>query len=162
MSTRVSASDDKSTKNIEIQLLTQADFDAMTEPRQAFIRDRIKAGQVKIVSLEELAPPAPKPSPATRTNKQNPKMNQNQKPKPDETQSKPTNLPARPYIHPSPIRRLVGKPVKIVLNDGHVRTGTLTELWQFELVLKNASDTEIILMKHASTSFEEDMGKTGC
>ena len=83
MGTRVSAANDKSTKNIEIQLLTQADFDAMSETRQAFIRDRIKAGQVKIVSPEELAPPAPKPIPATRTNKQNPKMNPNQKPKTD-------------------------------------------------------------------------------
>jgi len=53
MSTRASADGDKSAKNISIQLLTQADFDAMSESRQAFIRDRIKAGQVKIVSPED-------------------------------------------------------------------------------------------------------------
>lgn len=160
MSTRVSASDDKSTKTIEIQLLTQADFDAMSETRQAFIRDRIKAGQVKIVSPEELAPPAPKPTPTRSSNNTNPNTNQKEKPKTDEIQSKPTSAPVRPSIQPSPIKRLLGKPVKIVLNNEQVRTGTLTELWQFELVLKLTPDTEIILMKHAITSFEED--KSGC
>lgn len=155
MSTRVSADDSQtSTKTIEVQLLTQADFDAMSASRQAFIRDRIAAGQVKIVSPETITPPPPPPKPTL-----NLKMNQKMRPKTNDAQPKPTSSPAKPHFHPSSIRRLVGKNVKIVLNDGQIRTSVLAELWQFELVLKPTPNSEIILMKHAIATIEEDINR---
>jgi sRNA-binding regulator protein Hfq len=153
MSIRVSAADDtqNSPKNIEIQLLTQADFDTMSESRQAFIRDRIKAGQVKIVSPEELAPP-PHPQPKSSSPPSNITT--------QKAESRPKQYPPRSYISDSPIKRLLGKSVKCVLNNGEFLIGTLKELWQFEIVLNVSPDHEIIVLKHAIASIEED--KNGC
>ena len=159
-----------SAKNIAVQVITQADFDTMTESRQAFIRDRIAAGQVKIVSADDITPQ--KPNIAV-----DPKKLQKANQKPDQTKSaksktadksKTTHAPDQPkttyttrYVHTEPAQRLLNKPVKISLNNGQTCSGVLTELWQYEFVLKtvNKDDARIIL-KHAVTFIEEDTSQT--
>ena len=65
MTPQLSADDNikKDIKNVDVQLLTQADFDCMSLARQQFIRDRIAAGQIKIVSSEDITPPRPPQQP---------------------------------------------------------------------------------------------------
>ena len=61
MTPQISADDNikKDIKNVDFQIITQADFDCMSLARQQFIRDRIAAGQIKIVSSEDITPPRP-------------------------------------------------------------------------------------------------------
>jgi len=146
----------------------------MTESRQAFIRDRIAAGQVKIVSADDITPPKPPQKPNSAVDpKKLLKANQ----KPDQTKSaksqtadksKTTHAPDQPkttyttrYVYTEPAQRLLNKPVKISLNNGQTCSGVLTELWQYEFVLKtvNKDDARIIL-KHAVTFIEEDTSQT--
>jgi len=167
-----------SAKNIAVQVITQADFDTMTESRQAFIRDRIAAGQVKIVSADDITPPKPpqKPNIAVDPKKL---LKANQKPdqKTDQTKSaksktadksKTTHAPDQPkttyttrYVYTEPAQRLLTKPVKIILNNGQTCSGVLTELWKYEFILKTVNkDDARIIMKHAVTSIEEDTSQT--
>ena len=162
MTPQLSADDNikKDIKNIDVQLLTQADFDCMSLARQQFIRDRIAAGQIKIVSSDDITPPRPpQPTiPADRKKVQKPNKTQD---KPncskDQKQTPPKVHPITRYVYTNPVQRLLNKHVKVILNNGQVRTGILTELWQFEMILKGATtDTELILMKHTVASIEED------
>lgn len=163
-----------SAKNIAVQVITQADFDTMTESRQAFIRDRIAAGQVKIVSADDITPQKPPQKPNIAVDpKKLLKANQ----KPDQTKSaksktadksKTTHAPDQPkttyttrYVYTEPAQRLLTKPVKIILNNGQTCSGVLTELWQYEFILKTVNkDDARIIMKHAVTSIEEDTSQT--
>ena len=152
----------KDIKNVDVQIITQADFDCMSLARQQFIRDRIAAGQIKIVSSEDITPPPrpPQPTmPADRKKVQKPNKTQD---KPDgskdQKQTPPKVHPITRYVYTNPVQRLLNKHVKVTLNNGQVRTGILTELWQFEMILKGATtDTELILMKHTVASIEEDI-----
>ena len=163
MTPQLSADDNikKGIKNVDVQLLTQADFDCMSLARQQFVRDRIAAGQIKIVSSEDITPPPQPPQPtipADRKKVQKPNKTQD---KPDSSkdqkQTPPQVHPITRYVYTNPVQRLLNKPVKVILNNGQVRTGILTELWQFEMILKGATtDTELILMKHTVASIEED------
>ena len=164
MTPQISADDNikKDIKNVDVQLLTQADFDCMSLARQQFIRDRIAAGQIKIVSSEDITPPPQPPQQPTLSGnpKKLQKSNKTQD-KPDSSkdqkQTPPKVHPITRYVYTNPVQRLLNKPVKVTLNNGQARTGILTELWQFEMILKGATtDTELILMKHTVASIEED------
>lgn len=120
---------DQSARNVSIQKITQADFDAMSPSRQAFFLERINKGQVKIVSASEIAA-------ASQTTK-------------NDMREKPSEKKR------GPIDRLRGKSVKIHLVDGRDLTGTLTETWQYEVILSTATGAPVIL-KHAIISVEED------
>ena len=159
MTPQLSADDNisKNTRNIDVQTLTQANFDGMSLAQQQFMRDRIAAGLVKIVSSEDITPPQPPQQPNSSGNSKKLQKSNKTPNKPDNSKdSKATTVPTRkPYTNP--VQRLLNKPVKVILNNGHVRTGILTELWQFEIILKGATtDTELIVMKHTIASIEED------
>ena len=163
MTPQLSADDNikKGIKNVDVQTITQADFDCMSLARQPFVRDRIAAGQIKIVSSDDITPPSASQQPtmpADRKKVQKPNKTQD---KPDcskdQKQTPPKVHPITRYVYTNPVQRLLNKPVKVILNNGQVRTGILTELWQFEMILKGATtDTELILMKHTVASIEED------
>ena len=160
MTPQLSADDNikKGIKNVDVQIITQADFDCMSLARQQFVQDRIAAGQIKIVSSEDITPPPQPTMPADRKKVQ--KLNKTQD-KPDNSkdqkQTPPKVHPITRYVYTNPVQRLLNKQVKVILNNGQVRTGILTELWQFEMILKGATtDTELILMKHTVASIEED------
>lgn len=116
-------------RNIAIQTITQADFNAMSPSRQAFFVERINKRQVKIVPASEIAA-----APKTTGN---------------DTREKPSEKKR------GPIDRLRGKSVKIHLIDGRDLTGTLTEVWQYEIILSTATGAPVIL-KHAIVSVQED------
>ena len=163
MTPQLSADDNikKGIKNIDVQLLTQADFDCMSLARQQFVRDRIAAGQIKIVSSEDITPPRPPQQPNSSGNPKKLQKSNKTQDKPDcskdQKQTPPQVHPITRYVYTNPVQRLLNKPVKVILNNGQVRTGILTELWQFEMILKGATtDTELILMKHTVASIEED------
>ena len=137
----------QTSKTVTVQLLTQADFDGMSDARKAFIRDRIAAGQVKIVTPEELVA-ASKPKPTTHR-KTPPDGDKNQKPVPTIYVRSPPPPP------PSPIQRLGGKPVKIVLMSGDIYLGTLTEIYTYELIVV-LDGAETIVAKHAIATIGED------
>ena len=163
MTPQISADDNikKDIKNVDVQIITQADFDCMSLARQQFIRDRIAAGQIKIVSSEDITPPQP-PQPTTPADRKKvQKLNKTQD-KPDcskvQKQTPPRVHPITRCVYTNPVQRLLNKHVKVILNNGQVRTGILTELWQFEMILKGATtNTELILMKHTVASIEEDI-----
>ena len=150
----------------------------MTESRQAFIRDRIAAGQVKIVSADDITPQKPNIAvDPKKLLKANQKPDQKTDQKTDQTKSaksktadksKTTHAPDQPkttyttrYVYTEPAQRLLTKPVKIILNNGQTCSGVLTELWQYEFILKSVNkDDARIIMKHAVTSIEEDTSQT--
>ena len=119
---------DQSARNVTIQKITQADFDGIGATRQAFILERIKAGQVKIVPTSEIAA-APKGKKSNNGEKSSGKMR-------------------------GPLDRLRDKSVKIVLVNGQTLTGTITEISRFEVVL-DTGDSLVVVLKHAIISAEE-------
>jgi sRNA-binding regulator protein Hfq len=153
--TNLSASEDTSTRTIPVQKLTQADFDALSPARQAFIRDRIQAGQVKIVSANEIAAPMAKTmARPPQTTKVPPKKPAPASP-PDGNSPKVETPPRKKIPRPDPSYRLIGKPVKLNLINGQVHHGTLAEVWQYEFIL-HAENREFGIMKHAVATIEVD------
>jgi len=109
----------------------------MTKTRQDFIRDRIQAGQVKIVSPADLLAPAAAPT-------------QPQQKSDDKARPEPRPQP-RAY---SPVNRYRGKLVKIQMNNGQTISGILVEVWQYEIVV-HTDINAVVVMKHAICTIEE-------
>lgn len=126
-------------KNIGVQVLTQKDFDAMTPTRQAFIRDRIKDGQVKIVDPSVITPPTP--------------------PKPTQTKRGPNPVASQPHPRPraeppeSAMPLFLNKLIRLFLTTGQNRTGILTNIYQYEVVIET-KDGPVVILKHAIVSIE--------
>lgn len=127
-------------KNIDVQEITQADFDVMNPSRQDFIRGRVEAGQIKIVSPYEIEPSLP-----------NNTINETQKQEP--------RRPLRPQNRahtPSCINRYRNKLVRIQLTNCQTITGMLAEVWQYELVVHTNVNAGIVtILKHAVATIEE-------
>ena len=126
-------------KNIGVQVLTQKDFDAMTPTRQAFIRDRIKAGQVKIVDQSVITPPTPPKSTQTKRG-----------PNPTASQLR---LRARAGPPESSMPMFLNKLIRLFLTTGQNRTGILTNIYQYDVVIET-KDGQFVILKHAIVSIE--------
>ena len=111
----------------------------MTPTRQAFIRDRIKAGQVKIVDQSVITPPKPPKSTQTKRG-------------PNPTASHPH---PRPRAEPpeSSMPMFLNKRIRLFLTTGQNRTGILTNIYQYEVVIET-KDGPVVILKHAIVSIE--------
>ena len=108
----------------------------MTKARQEFIRDRIQAGQVKIISPEEIAAAA-RPQQKTK----------------DTVAPQPQYRPQTQSRPPSAINGYLNKFVKIKLTTGQNIYGHLAEIWQYEIVVHTQVNA-VAILKHAVCTIE--------
>ena len=106
-------------KNIEVQRITQNDFDVMSDQKKIFYLDLIKKGQVKISDGEK--PKEKKPREEGR----------------------------------GPFSWLLDKKVRVVLNNGEVLEGLLTDVWQYEIALDIPGGSPVLILKHAVMTVQE-------
>jgi len=109
-------------KNLKIEILSQKDFDAMSDAKKTFYLELIKKGQVKISDEKE----------------------KNGSPKPEKSDA-----------GRGPFTWLRNKNVQVTLVTGETLTGTLTDVWQYEIALDIPGSNPVLILKHGLVMVRE-------
>ena len=115
-------------KNLKVQLISQRAFDELSDDRKLFYLDLIKKGQVKISDGHTGA---------------SGKKSEDKKPQGPREEGR------------GPFTWLRDKKVRVVLNNGEVLEGQLTDVWQYEIALVVPGGSPVLILKHAVMTVQE-------